>query len=192
MSKSASQADSQQAASGDRSSIPMAPLERKTVVLGKEVLEGVWDDMERTLVPSCVGPGPRNVAAKPGTLKADEWRSLGTMHLVITLVRLWGFTGGRQEEMLHNYMHLIAALFMSCLRSITDDHIQAYDFYYTLYLKNFLSLYPEVPLQPSNHLAQHCGENMSDFGPSHPVRAFGTERFNRSLQEVPTNMKSGE
>ena len=171
---------------------PMVPRDRKPVVLGKEVLEEVWDDMKRTLVPSCVAPVHSKIGAKPGKLKADEWRSLGMMHLVITLVRLWRFAGGREEEMLHNYMHLVAAVFMSCLRSVTEEHCQAYDFYYTLYLKNFLSLYPEVPLQPSNHLAQHCDENMSDFGPSHPIRAFGTERFNHSLQEVSTNMKSGE
>ena len=168
-------------------------LTGRTVVIGREVLEAVWDDMARTLVPSCVAPAPASgkIAAKPGKLKADEWRTLAMMHLVITLVRLWGSAGGRMEEMLHNYMNLVAAVFMSCLRSLTEEHIHAYDFYYTQYLKSFLSLYPEVPLQPSNHLAQHCDENMSDMGPSHSTRAFGTERFNRSLQEVPTNMKSG-
>ena len=93
--------------------------------------------------------------------------------------------------MLNNYLHLIAAVQIASLRSTSSSHITAYEFHYQAYLEGFMQLYKEVPLSPSNHLAQHYGEVMSGFGSSHSIRAWAGERLNKLLRMALKNGKPG-
>ncbi|EPS92499.1 hypothetical protein FOMPIDRAFT_1103741, partial [Fomitopsis schrenkii] len=161
-------------------------------VLGRDVLEEVWSDQRRTLLPSCVAPAPSRIGAQKRTLKADEWRTLATIHLVITLVRLWRFGSEREQAMLDNYIHLVSAIAIAGLHSTSRAHIAAYDFHYQKYLESFLELYKEVPLMPSNHMAQHFADVFLDlFGPSHSIRAWAMERVNNTLHNFAKNGKWG-
>lgn len=161
-------------------------------MLGRDVLEEVWSDQRRTLLPSCVAPAPSRIGAQKRTLKADEWRTLATIHLVITLVRLWRFGSEREQAMLDNYIHLVSAIAIAGLHSTSRAHIAAYDFHYQKYLESFLELYKEVPLMPSNHMAQHFADVFLDlFGPSHSIRAWAMERVNNTLHNFAKNGKWG-
>jgi hypothetical protein len=60
-------------------------------LLGKELLQTVQSDIARTSFPSWLVRPPRNFgSASHGKLKADQWRSVCTVSLIITLVRIWG------------------------------------------------------------------------------------------------------
>ncbi|KAH9931496.1 uncharacterized protein B0H18DRAFT_865765, partial [Fomitopsis serialis] len=171
-------------------------LERDTVdqltKLKYDVLQEIWSDQQRTLLPSCVAPAPTRVGSQKRTLKADEWRSLGTIHLVISLVRLWRFGDERQQAMLDNFIHLVSAIAVAGLHSTSHDHIIAYDHHYQTYLQGFLDLYKEVPLTPSNHMAQHFADKfLAMFGPSHSIRAWAMERVNNTLHNFAKNGKWG-
>lgn len=146
-------------------------------------------------LPTWVTPAPANVgAAKAGKLSADQWRATCTIHLVVTLTRLWGVKdkNSRHYKMLSNFLDLVSAVKIANRRSLTPNMRSDYTFYMRRYLENLLILYPSVPLSPNQHISLHYEENMERFGPSYASRCFGIERQNFVLQRIPKNMKHGE
>ena len=160
-------------------------------MLGDSILPEVWKDQERLQLPSFLSPGPPKFGSQKRTLSADEWRSVGTVHLVITLIRLWGFDTGRKGQMLDNYMHLITAIHVANLRSISDQDIVDYTFHMDKYLRGFAGLYKEAKIQPTHHLSLHFDKFLTLFGPVHSWRAWSFERYNYTLQNIETNRKFG-
>jgi hypothetical protein len=69
-----------------------------SAILGKDVMTAVWEDMARTQLPSWVTDVPHNWGtATRGKLSANNWRVICTMHLPITLIRLWGSNDAPQD-----------------------------------------------------------------------------------------------
>ena len=66
------------------------------VILGRAVLEEVWKDQEQLILPSCVFPAPLALGVEKRKLSANQWHSVGMIHLVITLICIWGHSHGRQ------------------------------------------------------------------------------------------------
>jgi hypothetical protein len=162
-------------------------------VLGRDILEAVWDDMARTELPSWMSPAPRNwETATRGKLTADQWKVVATVHLPVTLIRLWGAKQGRHFLMLCNFMDLSAAIQLANQRIITERHIVDYERLILRYLQGMKILFKDAPLQPIHHVSMHAGEFLRLFGPTHSVRTPGFERFNERLGLQNTNMKSGE
>lgn len=124
-------------------------------------------------------------------MTADKRRSVGTIHLVITLIRLWGHEIGRKKQMLINYMHLITALHIGSMRNTSKTLIESYTYHYKEYLRGYVKLYKEAKIQPNNHLCLHLGLFLRLFGPVHSWRAWVFERFNYLLQNIKTNSKFG-
>lgn len=61
-------------------------------VLGKSLMDEVRKDITASVFPLGVSKAPLNWGTPSrGKLKADEWRVLNTIHLPITLIRLWGY-----------------------------------------------------------------------------------------------------
>ncbi len=177
--------------------IAKAAKKAKVKVIGKDTLSEVWRDMEprRMELPTWVTPAPSNLGApKVGKLTADQWRATCTIHLVVTLVRLWGVMDptSRHYQMLDNFMDLVTAIKIADRRSLTPNMSSDFLFYMHRYLENLLLLYPSVSLTPNQHLSLHFDGNMKRFGPSHAGRCFGIERQNYVLQRIPKNMKHGE
>ncbi|KAG1883704.1 hypothetical protein F4604DRAFT_1878931 [Suillus subluteus] len=82
-------------------------------MLGKELVERIQSDIAKTSFPSWLVPPPRNFgSASHGKLKADQWRSVCTVSLVITLVRTWGSTSASelQRRLLSNFTDLVIAV----------------------------------------------------------------------------------
>lgn len=162
-------------------------------VLGRDILEAVWDDMTRTELPSWISPAPRNWGtAARGKLTADQWKVIATVHLPITLIRLWGTKEGRYFLLLCNFMDLSAAVQLANQRIVTQKHIDDYERLILRYLQGIKVMFKDVPLQPIHHVSLHAGEFLKLFGPTHSVRTPGFERFNEKLGLQNTNMKSGE
>ena len=166
-------------------------LTKRTVVLGREVLEEVWADRARLEISSYMNPGPRRLGVTEQKMTADKCRSVGTIQLVITLIRLWGHEIGRKRDMLFNFMHLISALHIASMRSTSKAHIEKYTYHYKAYLEGYVQLYKEAAVHPNHHLCLHLGLFLRLFGPVHSWRAWVFERFNYMLQNIKTNSKSG-
>lgn len=174
--------------------VPPEPVSESREVLGKKILEAVWDDMTRTELPSWMSPAPRNWGtATRGKLTADQWKVIVTVHLPITLMRLWGtLQEGRYFLMLCNFMDLNAAVQLANQRVITEKHIQDYEQLILRYLSGMVVLFKDTPMQPIHHVSMHAGEFLRLFGPTHSVRTPGFERFNEKLGLQNTNRKSGK
>lgn len=162
-------------------------------VLGRDVLEAVWDDMTRTELPSWMSPAPKNWGtATRGKLTADQWKVVATVHLPITLMHLWGTPqDGRRFLMLCNFMDLSAAVQLAHQRIITKKHIEDYEQLLLRYLSGMMVLFKDLKLQPIHHVSMHAGDFLRLFGPTHSVRTQGFERFNEKLGLQNTNGKSG-
>lgn len=163
-------------------------------VLCKEMLVHVWSDMKRTVLPTSISPVPREVGSpQAGKLTADQWRTFCTVHLVVTLTRLWGGipSGDRQAKMLDNFLHLIAFTNLIHLRTLGSDQIALIERENLAYLTGLRKLYPQFSLVPKHHMSLHLPVMLRDFGPVHAWRTFAFERLNQVYQNITTNSRSG-
>lgn len=175
------------------SSVVKLPRRHGKVVLGREVLAAVHEDMSKIQLPSWVNPAPIGFGLKShGKLSADQWRSVCIINLPITLIRLWGKEVGRKQQMLENFLCLIAAIDIGTAKSISQQSIKCYNQMMLAYLTTMKILYPEAKIQPNHHYALHLSEFMKNFGPVHSIQTFGFERMNHQLQLTNTNRKYGQ
>ncbi len=162
-----------------------------TGLFSNDVLQELRQDIKAIIMPSWLEKPPSNIGdASHGKLKADHWRTLGTVSMVITLVRLWGHAHASREETeaLENFMHLIAAVDLATRRSMSPERANAYDSHMEAYLQGLRNLY-DAQLVPNHHLSLHLKECLLLFGPTHGWWAFPFERYNGLLQRLKTNNK---
>jgi hypothetical protein len=165
---------------------------KKTSVLGRMTLSAIYEDLSRTELPSWVSRAPANFGTKArGKLSADQWRTLATIYLPISLIRLWGNETGRRKAMLDNFMDLVTAVEVGGMLVVDEEHIRKYEETILRYLQNMKSLYLEASIKPNHHLAIHLAVFLRLFGPVHAWRAFAFERFNYMLQRLNKNMHIG-
>lgn len=163
-------------------------------VLCKDTLTQVWSDMKRTVLPSTISPVPREVGSpRAGKLTADQWRTFCTIHLVVTLTRLWGSAPpeSRQTRMLDNFLHLIAFTNLLHMRTLNSSRLALIERENLAYLTGLLELYPCFSLVPKHHMSLHLPAMLKDFGPVHSWRTFAFERLNQIYQNIATNNLSG-
>ena len=146
------------------------------------------------MVPTWIEKPPSNFGeASHGSLKADQWRTVCTIHMVLTLVRLWGIKTATTEQrtVLQNFLHLVIAVDAATRRSMSATRAELYDKHMELYIQGLREIY-EHELVPNHHLALHLVECLLLFGPVHGWWAFPFERFNGLLQRLNTNHKPSE
>lgn len=161
-------------------------------VLGRDVMEEVWNDMKLTELPSWMSPAPPNWGTTSrGKLTADQWMVVCTVHLPVTLIRLWGSLTDRRFSLLSNFMDLTSAIQLATQRSITPQMIEDHERLITRYLTEMKALFKGNKIQPIHHVALHTGDFLRLFGPTHAVQAFGGERFLEVLGMQNVNNKSG-
>ena len=108
--------------------LPSESDRARRVVLGEDVMNAVWADMKLTQLPSWISPAPPNWGtAKRGKLSADNWRVICTIHLLITLIQLWGREQGRKQQLLQNFMDLVSAVRIANMRVSSKNQIDAYN-----------------------------------------------------------------
>ena len=96
-----------------------------------EVLDRVKLVIAATDVPSWVSSVPHNYGdAAAGTLKADEWRTLGTIYIPIALTSLWGvddpIANASAQQVLAHKMLLVSAAILAMKDTITMKRMAAY------------------------------------------------------------------
>ncbi|KAJ2911878.1 hypothetical protein MD484_g8540, partial [Candolleomyces efflorescens] len=166
-----------------------------TVVLGNVILKTVADDMQKTMVPRWINPAPIRVGQKKhGKLSADQWRVFCSIHLPVTLIRLWGRQpeDSRWYQMLTNFLSLVKAVEIGSMLVTSKEHIDEYQTLMMNYLVTMKSLYKEARVVPNHHLALHTPDFLQYWGPSSETRGFGWERYNHTLQQINTNRRFGE
>lgn len=155
-------------------------------------METVWADMKRTQLPTWISPAPPNWGtAERGKLSADQWRVICTIHLPITLIRLWGDETGRKKAMLEHFMDLVSAVRIANLRISSKDQIRAYNHFMFRYASRCASLYPDETLKPTLHASLHIGDILELFGPVHAISAPFYERYINFFHNLNTNRKIG-
>lgn len=154
------------------------PTQMSRGVLGKDVLQEVWADMKLTELPSWMSPAPPNWGtAARGKLTADQWMVVCTVHLPITMIRLWGHLQDRRFSLLCNFMDLTSSVQLADQRVVNEQTIQDLEMLMSRYLRSMKTLFKDTKVQPIHHAALHAGDFLRLFGPNHSVRAFGGERY---------------
>ena len=139
-------------------------------ILGKDIMEAIWVDMKYTELPSWVMGVPHNWGtATHGKLSTNNWRVICTVHLPITLIRLWGGDDAPEDQKhkLENFMDLVCAVQIANLRSISKNDIELYDHYIYRYLTGYKTLYKSAKVKTIHHAALHYGDILRGFGPAH-------------------------
>ncbi|KAF9455301.1 hypothetical protein BDZ94DRAFT_1327649 [Collybia nuda] len=169
------------------------PKPSNHAVLGIDIMEAVWADMKNTQLPSWIGTVPHNWGtAARGKLSADNWRVICTIHLPITLIRLWAQETGRRRDILENFMDLVAAVRIANMRVSSQNQIIAYNQAMERYVAGLQRLYPNFKLKPTHHVSLHIGDILKLFGPVHSHSAPFFERYINFLHRINTNQKLGE
>ncbi len=179
------------------STVPLkhAGADGPKVIVGREILQEVQKDILNMSLPSWIGRVPHDLgSASVGSLSADQWRTACTVNLVTSLVRLWGPLDetSREQQMLRNFMDLVAATKLANMRIVTTESIDEYHRRMLSYLKGIAELYPNNSLLPYHHMSLHITSFLRAFGPTHGWRCFPFERYNYLLQTINTNSKFGE
>lgn len=163
-------------------------------VLDAEVLGEVRADLQKTSLPSWLERPPHNFGSPShGKLKADQWRTVCSVSLIITLVRLWGVTsaGIRDKAVLKNFTDMVIAVKWGTRRSISPERIAIYSSHMKSYLESLKELFGEGLIVPNHHLSLHLVECLRSFGPVHSWWTFPFERYNGMLRHLNTNSRPG-
>ena len=167
---------------------------RTNTFLGKDIMEAVWSDMAVTELPSWVTDVPHNWGTTTREkLSANNWRIICTVHLPITLIRLWGGEDAPKDRKLklQNFMDLSCAVQIANLRSVSKQDIKLYEHYIQRYLVRLKSLYKLAKVKPIHHAALHYGNTLRSFGLAHTHGAASYERYIHFMQTQNHNMKLG-
>ncbi|KAI0738686.1 hypothetical protein C8Q80DRAFT_1113325 [Daedaleopsis nitida] len=160
----------------------------------RPILDQLRQDIASIVLPSWLEKPPSNIGdASHGKLKADQWRTLCSIHMVITLARLWGHSNATVEEqaVLQNFVHLVIATDLASRRSMSPQRAAEYDRHMLAYLQGIVELF-DVSLVPNHHLALHLTICLAMFGPVHGWWSYPFERYNGMLQRLNTNHKAYE
>lgn len=160
-----------------------------------EEKEALWADLAAMVKPSWMTSVPAHFGGESsdGKLKADQWRTLGTVYMPITLIRLWAASeeGSRRRELLSLTMDLVSAIILAASR--TTSPVNAY--YCAKFLASYRTrlshLFPNYKCHPNHHMVLHIPEFLTLYGPIHGWWTFPLERLIGKLQRVPTNYKPG-
>ena len=150
--------------------------------------------MERTILPSWCSPAPPRIGDKgQGKISADGWRVFCTVHVIVTLGRLWGTlpSNSRENQLFRNFCNLVAATKIASGRSITAVQAEEFRDLMLKYLIGLNQLFPTYQLTPYHHISLHMTELLSHFGPSTAWRCWVFERYNHMFQVIETNGRFG-
>lgn len=162
---------------------------KRPYVLGRAGLIEIASDMRATILPSWITKGPVHLGKKAhGKLSADAWRTVCTVHFVITLIRLWGWIPPESLEYkaLANFLLLVQSATLATRRTTNYSRRKQLHTVLSQYLLGILHLY-KTSLETNQHMALHLPYFLNHFGPPHSWWAFPYERFNGMLQKIKTN-----
>ncbi|KAM5544113.1 hypothetical protein V8D89_002299 [Ganoderma adspersum] len=152
----------------------------KHCIIDQPTINQIQEDISNTVFPSWMECPPRNFGSPShGKLKADQWRMVGTVSLVITLSKL----------LLNNFIMLICMVDLTIHHSMDPDHMNQFDSYMLHYLKTLHYVFRHQLI--SNHnLSLHLRQCLLLFGPVHAWWTFPFKHYNGILQQLNTNSET--
>lgn len=151
------------------------------------------------ITPSWLTSVPTNLGEPShGKLKADQWRTLGTTYLPISLIRLWDQVDNDNERsqqckrLLEVTLSLISAVIIASSRTTSQEKADRYLYYMQNYLTGLRELFPQYKFLPNQHMALHLAEYLRLYGPVHSWWTFPFERLIGMLQRIPNNFQNGK
>ncbi|PIL35294.1 hypothetical protein GSI_02019 [Ganoderma sinense ZZ0214-1] len=157
-------------------------------VLTPNIIEQLRNDIMTTYLPSWMERPPANFgSAAHGKLKADHWRTVCSVSMVITLVRIWASsTTPGDKLLLDNFIHLVIAADLATRHSMDPERARLFDEHMLAYLQTLRALF-EHDLVPNHHLSLHLASCLLLFGPVRGWWAYPFERYNGIIQRLNTN-----
>lgn len=161
-------------------------------MLNSTILEELRNDLATTVLPSWVASPPRDFG-KPshGKLTADQWRTVCTVNMVITLVRLWNTASSSEQyqNLLINFVHLVVAVDLGTRKTMFPERAELFDYHMRQYLTTLRDNFGH-DLRPNHHACLHLKEFLDLFGPVQGWWAFPFERYNGIIAQLKTNNKA--
>ena len=161
-------------------------------------MHDLWDDLEHVVKPSWVSSVPSNISSICPKIKSDQWRSVASLFLPITLVRMWSGLdhqpselNERRKELLCLTMQLCSAIAVATSRTTSEAHAEQFLTCMTNYRRDLARIFPGYACHSNHHFAFHIGELLSMYGPVHGWWTFPFERTIGMLQRIRTNYKQG-
>ncbi|KAI0737799.1 hypothetical protein C8Q80DRAFT_1222785 [Daedaleopsis nitida] len=166
----------------------------KQGILTVDVIERIRADIKATYLPSWIERPPLNFGSRShGKLKADHWRTVCTISMVITLIPIWTSSTATEGDrlLLENFIHLVVAVDLATRRTMDAQRARLFDEHMLSYLQTLRRLF-EHQLVPNHHLSLHIAACLLLFGPVHGWWAYPFERYNGIIQRLNTNNKIDE
>ncbi len=161
----------------------------KFQILTADVIAMLRSDILATFLPSWLERPPANFGSPShGKLKADHWRTVCTVSMVITLVRVWSLSTATSGErkLLENFTHLVIAVDLATRRSMDAERARLFDHHMLEYLRTLRELF-DHDLVPNHHLSLHLASCLLLFGPVRGMWGYPFERYNGIIQRLNTN-----
>ena len=134
-------------------------------VLYATEIEELLSDAERMVHPSWL---TRPSILSGGKLKADEWWTLCTTTLPMTLIHLWSTSDDLYyRDLLEMTMSLVSATIIACSRSTSQENAQQYQEGMKRYRQLLHQQFPNRKSKPNEHMAMHIGLFLMMYGPVH-------------------------
>ena len=172
---------------------------KQGAILTPEELSELRSDIEHMYTPSWLTSVPTNLGEPShGKLKADQWRTLGTIYLPVSLIHLWDKLEdddqrSRQcKKFLTVTLSLISAVIIASSRTTSHEKADLYLYHMQMYLNGLRELFPLYRFLPNQHMALHLAEYLRFYGPVHSWWTFPFERLIGMLQHIPNNFQDGE
>ncbi|KAF8801630.1 hypothetical protein BYT27DRAFT_7173847 [Phlegmacium glaucopus] len=169
-------------------------------ILTAQEMAEIRSDIENMITPSWLTSVPTNLGEPShGKLKADQWRTLGTTYLPISLIRLWDQLEDSSDKhsqqckkLLEVTLSLISAVVIASSRTTSKEKADLYLHYMQNYLQGLHELFPQYRFLPNQHMALHLAEYLRFYGPVHSWWTFPFERLIGMLQRIPNNFQNGK
>ena len=168
-------------------------------VFTPEEMSELRSDIEHTYTPSWLTSVPTNLGEPShGKLKADQWRTLGTTYLPVSLIHLWDKLEDDDQrsqqckKLLAVTLSLISAVIVASSRTTSQEKADLYLHHMQTYLNGLRELFPRYRFLPNQHMALHLAEYLQLYGPVHSWWTFPFERLIGMLQRIPNNFQDGE
>ncbi|KAI0753039.1 hypothetical protein C8Q80DRAFT_1096323 [Daedaleopsis nitida] len=166
----------------------------KQGIITLNVIEHIRADIRATYLPSWIERPPLNFGSRShGKLKADHWRTVCTINMVISLVPIWTSSTATEGDrlLLENFIHLVVAVDLATRCTMDAQRARLFDEHMLSYLRTLRHLF-EHQLVPNHHLSLHIVTCLLLFRPVHGWWAYPFERYNGIIQRLNTNNKIEE
>ena len=173
------------------------PLLAKSATV--EALCFIKNVIAKTSVPSWVESVPHNFGdCSAGTLKADEWWTLSTIYLPLTLIALWGINVTTTTWALHlcrvlgHTMLPVSAITITCKCTTSQLCSQMYLQCMVPYISQLVDIHSHATVEPYHHMSMHLPHFFSLFGPTRTLWTYPFEWLIGQIQQLLSNHKLGK